>query len=100
MLLRRVEYGEAPVIVDLPTHTNGRRALSARHARKSTRRFAGKLEPVTQMRVRYQPGREEALGSLQETESLRFFQGIVEEPLRLAAAAWLLSLIEGMTQTQ
>lgn len=100
VLLRRVDYGEAHVIVDLLTQAHGRVSLFARHARKSTRRFAGGLEPFTQMRVRYQPGREGALGSLQETESLRFFQGIVEEPLRLAAAAWLLSLIEGMTQAQ
>lgn len=100
ILLRRVDYGDADVIVDLLTQQHGRISVFARNARKSARRFAGGLEPFTRMRVRFRAGREGSLGSLQEAENLEFFQGIVEDPLRLAAAAWLTSLIEGITQPQ
>jgi len=98
LVLRRVDYGEADVIVDLLTQQGGRVGVFARSARKSTRRFTGGLGPFTRLAVRYKPGKESSLGTLQNAESVEFFDGIVEDPLRLAAGAWLVSLIESITQ--
>lgn len=100
LILRRVDYGEADVILDLLTQESGRVGVYARGARKSTRRFAGGLEAFALLRVRYRPGREDALGSLQDTENYEFFGRIVEDPLRLAAAAYLLTLVELSVQKE
>lgn len=98
LVLRRVDYGEADVIVDLLTQRGGRVGVFARSARKSTRRFTGGLGPFTRLAVRYKPGRESSLGTLQNAEGVEFFEGVVQDPLRLAAGAWLVSLIESITQ--
>lgn len=98
LVLRRVDYAEADVIVDLLTRTHGRISVFARGARKSARRFSGGIEAFTLLRVRIRPGREGALGNLQDSEAETFYASIVNEPLKLSAAAWLLSLVEGITQ--
>lgn len=100
LVLRRVDYGEADVIVDLLTQQGGRVSVFARSARKSTRRFTGGLGPFTRLAIRYRPGKESSLGTLQQAEGVEFFEGIVADPLRLAAGAWLTSLIEGITQPE
>lgn len=94
LILRRVDYGEADVIVDLLTQEHGRVGVYARGARKSTRRFAGGLEAFALLRVRYRAGRDDALGSLQDAENYEFFGRIVDDPLRLSSAAYLLTLVE------
>lgn len=98
LVLRRVDYGDADVIVDLLTQQHGRVGVFARSARKSTRRFTGGLGPFTRLAVRYRPGKESALGTLQQAEGVEFLEGIVSDPLRLAAGSWLVSLVEGITQ--
>lgn len=100
LLLRRVDYGDADVIVDLLTAGQGRVSVFARHARRSTRRFAGGLEPFTLLKVRFRSGSEGSLGQLQEADSYEHFEAIIEDPLRLTAAAWLISLVEGLTQPE
>lgn len=98
LVLRRVDYGEADVILDLLTQTSGRASVFARSARKSTRRFTGGLGPFSCFAIRYRPGRESSLGTLQTAECIEFFGGIVEDHLRLAAGSWLVSLVEAITQ--
>jgi DNA repair protein RecO (recombination protein O) len=63
LLLRRVEYGEADLIVTLFTRALGRIVAIARGARKSRRRFAGALEPFFTIRIRFdeRPGAELAV---------------------------------------
>ena len=51
LLLRRVEHGEADLVVWFFTRTLGRMSALARGARKSTRRFGGTLEPFHTLRV-------------------------------------------------
>lgn len=98
LLLRRVEYGESDVIVDLLTQRHGRIGAFARGARKSQRRFAGGLGYFTRMAVRWRPSRSDGLAQLQEAEGVEFLSAMVESPLRLAAGAWLVALVEAITQ--
>jgi len=60
LVLRRVEYGEADLILTLFTRDHGRVSALARGARKSQRRFAGAFEPFFTIRVRWheRPGTE------------------------------------------
>ncbi|HYO95481.1 MAG TPA: DNA repair protein RecO [Polyangiaceae bacterium] len=60
LVLRRVEYGEADLILTLFTRSLGKVSAMARSARKSRRRFGGMLEPFFTLTVRLQerPGVE------------------------------------------
>lgn len=52
LLLRSVPYGESDVVATLLTESDGKLTAIVRGARKSTRRFAGALEPVHTIHVR------------------------------------------------
>lgn len=97
LVLRHVSYGEHDVIVDLLTQGHGRISVFARGARKSNRRFVGGLGPFTLLRVEVRLGREDALGTLSTSEALRFFEGLVSDPLRLACASHWMALMAAVT---
>lgn len=60
LLLRRVEYGEADLVVTLLTEKLGKVSALARGARKSNKRFSGSLEPMHTLTVELdeRPGAE------------------------------------------
>ena len=60
LLLRRVEYGESDLVLTLLTERVGKVSALARGARKSTKRFAGALEPMHTLLVELdeRPGAE------------------------------------------
>jgi DNA repair protein RecO (recombination protein O) len=51
LLLRRVEYGEADLVLTLLSPELGKVSALARGARKSSKRFGGALEPMHTLRV-------------------------------------------------
>jgi len=51
LLLRKVDYGEADLVLQMLTNSLGRVSVIARSARASKRRFAGGLEPIHGLRV-------------------------------------------------
>jgi DNA repair protein RecO (recombination protein O) len=87
LLLRRVEYGDADLVVALLTEQEGRRSLFARGARKSQRRFAGALEPFRVVEVVYRAGEGERLGRLEGAQVLEGFDGITGDLHRLCWAS-------------
>ncbi|HXK19309.1 MAG TPA: recombination protein O N-terminal domain-containing protein, partial [Polyangiaceae bacterium] len=60
LLLRRVEYGEADLVLTLLTQKLGKVSALARGARKSNKRFGGALEPMHTLAVELdeRPGAE------------------------------------------
>jgi DNA repair protein RecO (recombination protein O) len=60
LLLRRVEYGEADLVLTLLTEKLGKVSALARGARKSSKRFGGTLEPMHTLSVELdeRPGAE------------------------------------------
>lgn len=60
LLLRRVEYGDADLVLTLLTQRLGKISALARGARKSNRRFSGALEPMHTLAVELdeRPGAE------------------------------------------
>jgi DNA repair protein RecO (recombination protein O) len=60
LLLRRVEYGEADLVLTLLTPKLGKLSALARGARKSARRFSGALEPLHTLQIELdeRPGAE------------------------------------------
>nr|MDQ2647496.1 DNA repair protein RecO [Myxococcota bacterium] len=71
LVLRRVEYGDADLIVTLLTLSLGRVSALARGARKSRRRFGGALEPFFTLSVTLEERRSSELFALREASVLR-----------------------------
>lgn len=92
VLLRSVAYGEADRIVTLLTESRGKVALMARGARKSTKRFAGALEPYAVIEAEIALGRGE-VGRLAQARVLRAFPALLGDLERMSVAAAGLELV-------
>jgi DNA repair protein RecO (recombination protein O) len=80
LLLRRVEYGEADLVLTLLTERLGKVSALARGARKSSKRFGGVLEPMHTLAV-----------ELDERQGAELFT-LLEAKLRIPRAKILSSL--------
>jgi DNA repair protein RecO (recombination protein O) len=93
LLLRRVELGEADLIVTLFTRKLGRVSALARGARRSSKRFAGALEPFFTLRVRLEERVRSELFVLSEASIVSPRLGLLTELTRLEVAGRALSWI-------
>lgn len=93
LLLRRVELGEADLVVTLFTRTLGRVSALARGARKSQKRFAGALEPFFTLRIRLEERPHSELLSLSEARVARARLGMLSDLKRLQVAGRALGWI-------
>lgn len=77
-LLRKIEYGEADYIVSLFTRDFGKIRGIAKNAKKSRRRFGGRLEPFIHLRVRFRekPG---GMRFIEDAETIRAFSGLMKD---------------------
>ncbi|MGF1464978.1 MAG: DNA repair protein RecO [Sandaracinaceae bacterium] len=92
VVLRRVAYGEADQVLTLLTEAYGRVGVLARGARKSTRRFAGALEPFCVLDVEVALGRGE-LGRLAQARLVRAFPALLADLDRMTTAGACLELV-------
>jgi DNA repair protein RecO (recombination protein O) len=86
LLVRRVEYGESDLVLTLFTERLGRVSALARGARKSTRRFAGALEPMHTLEVRLEERPERELFGLREARITTARIALTSELSRMEAA--------------
>lgn len=93
LLLKRVELGEADLIVTLFTRTLGRVSALARGARRSRKRFGGALEPFFTLQVRMEERARSELFVLGEASVLRPRLGLLSELTRLEVAGRALSWV-------
>jgi DNA repair protein RecO (recombination protein O) len=66
LLLKRVEYGDADLVLTLFTEKLGRVSALARAARRSQRRFGGALEPLHTLEIRIEDRPRNELSVLRE----------------------------------
>ena len=94
ILLRRVAYGEADLIITLLGLDTGRVSALARGARKSSRRFAGGLAPglAGEARLRDRPGGE--LMAFESFDPSGDRQGFSENLAKAAHAAYAIELCD------
>jgi DNA repair protein RecO (recombination protein O) len=83
------EYGEADLLVTFLTPEYGSLTGIAKHARKSRRRFAHCLEPLSQVRFFLSPRQNRDLEFLQRGELIMSFPALRHDLKRLGAAAVL-----------
>ena len=57
ILLRRVDYGDADLILTMFSEDRGKVSVIAKHAKKSRRRFAGILELFSVLDIQYRARR-------------------------------------------
>ena len=86
------DYGEADRLVTFLTPDRGRLTGLARHARKSKKRFAHCLEPLSRVDFTLSPRRRGDLEFLQQGELVQAFASLRRDLPRLAAAAILAEL--------
>jgi DNA repair protein RecO (recombination protein O) len=85
-VLRRVEFGEADLILTLFTRALGRVSALARGARRNSRRFAGALEPFFTLGVVLEERRGVELMTLREATLVRPRTGLLADLSALSAA--------------
>lgn len=87
LLLGRVDYGEADLIVQLFTDGLGRVSALARGGRRSQKRFGGALEPFHTLQVALEPRTRGELFVLKDASIVQPRLAIAEDLARLEAAA-------------
>lgn len=94
VVLRRFNYGDYDVIVNVLTPDYGKRAVIAKSAKKSTKRFAGILEPFANLRVVVkEPKGKRAMPVLQEASLIRPFASIRSDIIKTAYASYWTELV-------
>lgn len=86
LLLKRVEYGDADLVLTLFTEKLGRVSALARSARRSQRRFGGSLEPLHTLEVRLEDRPRNELSLLREARIVRARPAIVSSLERMKVA--------------
>ena len=76
VLLRRIAYGDHDLIITFFTRNHGKVAAIAKSAKKSSKRFAGVLEPFSVLDVVCNSGRRKGLPILQEAALIHPFSNI------------------------
>ena len=92
VLLKSIPYGESDRIVTLLTEEWGKLSAIARGARKSSRRFAGSLEPYAVIEIELGRSRG-SLEGLSEARLVRAFPGILRDLERMTVAASGLEIV-------
>jgi DNA repair protein RecO (recombination protein O) len=91
LLLKRVEYGEADLVLSFFTERYGRVSALARAARRSTRRFGGALEPMHTLELGLEERPKSELFVLREARIAVARLGLTDNLSRLEAAGRALS---------
>ncbi len=97
IVLRQLHYGESDLIVSLLSSDYGLLRGFARGGRKSVKRFGSALEPFTQIRIRWQPGRGDLI-SLLDADIVASCRGLRQSLESLALAGYAVELLEMLLQ--
>jgi DNA repair protein RecO (recombination protein O) len=78
LLIRKIEYGEADYVLTLFTKDFGKIRGLAKNAKKSRKRFGGRLEPFVHLRVRFheRPGGRRFI---EDSETIEVFSSLMED---------------------
>ncbi len=93
LLLRRINYGDHDLIINLFTLDRGKVSVIAKAAKKSVKRFGGVLELFSALEVVINPGRGRGLPILQEAALVHPFANIRSDVVRTAYASYWAELV-------
>jgi len=95
--LKSMRWGEADRIVTFFAYKLGKVRGFARDARRMKSRFGSALEPFTFVNLTLFDRRNDSLATISTLDIVESFSALREDLERMAAAARMVSLIEGMT---
>lgn len=98
IILRRISYGDYDLIVTLLSVDHGKRTLIAKAAKKSTKRFAGILEPFANLRVVYRESCGKGMPVLEEAVLMQPFGQIRGDMVKTAFASYWTELVTLWTE--
>lgn len=93
IVLRRIAYGDHDLVVKFFTLNHGKMAAIAKSAKKSRKRFAGLLEPFTELDILCSPGRRRGMPVLKEAAMVRAFAGIRGDIEKTAYASYWAEIV-------
>jgi len=76
-LIRKTPYGDADFVLTIFTREYGKIAGFARHARKSRKRFGGRLEPFIQFRVRMKD-KSRDMYFIEDADTIKVYHSFME----------------------
>ncbi len=77
-LIRKVQYGEADYVLTLLTKDFGKIRGLAKNAKKSRKRFGGRLEPFVHLRARFRE-RPGGIKFIEDSETIKVFSSLMED---------------------
>src|SRR5713101_2759473 len=77
-LIRKTEYGEADYVLTLITKDFGKIRGLAKNAKKSRKRFGGRLEPFVHLRARFRE-RPGGMKFIEDSETIEVFSSLMED---------------------
>ncbi len=100
ILLRRVDYGDADLILTLFSEDRGKISAIAKHAKKSRRRFAGILELFSVLNIQYRLRRRPRKGMavLEEAQLIEPYAALRAQILKTAYASYWAELTLSWTE--
>lgn len=93
LLLRRINYGDHDLIINLFTLDRGKVTVIAKAAKKSVKRFGGILEMFSVLEAVINPGRGKGLPVLQEAALVQPFASIRSDVVKTAYASYWAELV-------
>ncbi|MDJ0720437.1 MAG: DNA repair protein RecO [Desulfobacterales bacterium] len=98
ILLRRVDYGDADLILTLFSETHGKIGVIAKHAKRSRKRFAGVLELFSNLSIQCRTRRQGGLAVLEEAQIIEPYAALREHILKTAYASYWAELVMVWTE--
>jgi DNA repair protein RecO (recombination protein O) len=92
-LIRKIQYGEADYLLTLLTKDFGKIRGLAKNAKKSRKRFGGRLEPFVHLRVRVR----ERLGGMkfiEDSETIKVFSPLMEDVELFMCGSFILENVD------
>ncbi len=93
ILLRRVDYGDADLILTLFAQDRGKISVIAKHAKKSRKRFAGVLELFSNLNIQCRTRRQGGLAVLEEAHIIEPYAALREHIIKTAYASYWAELV-------
>jgi len=93
LLLRRINYGDHDLIINLFTLDRGKVSVIAKAAKKSVKRFGGILELFSALEAVIKPGRGKGLPVLQEATLVNPYANIRSDVVKTAYASYWAELV-------
>ncbi|RBW70514.1 DNA repair protein RecO [Bacillus taeanensis] len=96
IVIRSIDYGESNKILTLYTRESGKIGVMARGAKKANSRLSSVSQLFTYGQYLFQ--KSSGLGSLSQGEMISSFRGIREDIFRTAYAAYVVELLDKLTE--